>query len=131
MNIVRHTAEWPSTKGESSRDSDSVGRAQHTSMEASSRHLERMEDERREAVHHNATLEEVLWAGQLSYSVDSLARDQQTYNNTRDRYYQNRGVIAGLLHAINILEQETERMRADPAINSTEAAGLACSQSMS
>ena len=102
--------ERPSTTEEFSEDSDTDHRPEHTSMEASSRYLKRMEDERQGAVRRNTTLEEVLWAGQISYSMDSLTLNQQTYNRTRDQYYQNQGVIEGLLHTMDIVEQVTGRM---------------------
>ena len=66
-------------------------------MGASNKYLEKLEEERQEALPRATILEQALRAGQLSYSADSLAIDQWTYNRLQDQHWENQGVLTGLL----------------------------------
>ena len=126
MDIVLQVTERmrtgrPSTKEKFGEDSDPDHLAEHTGVEASSRYLKRMNEKRQGAMQGTIILEEALRAGQLSYSTDSSTLDQRTYNRTRDQHYQNQGVLAGLLHAMDIVEQVTRRMMTGRPSTNTEA----------
>ena len=105
-------------KGMPSPEEDNLARGASplvacTGRGTNNKYLEKLEEERQEARQRATAFRETLRAGQLSYSADSSAIDQRTYNRLQDQHWENQGVLAGLLNAMDIVLQVTQGMRTE------------------